>query len=134
MFKYIESAYQSIEAMAIINPKLSNNRTIQIEVEQRDEGSIPHVHVYHDKSRNPNKCSYIRLDRAEYSTHHKDNIPLPKNLKDEFIEIMETPFRKYSSGYEQAVETWADTYESGSFDKFPTDADGNLIIPDYAQL
>ena len=113
MKKYIRTS-EYIEAMAIVNPRLCKNMTIQIEVDQRDEGPIPHMHVYHDKTRNPKKCSYIRLDKAEYSQHHGYNLPLPAKLKKEFIEVMNSPFRKYSSGYEYAVETWADTYEDRS--------------------
>lgn len=34
------------EEMAIINPQFCKNRTIQAEVEQRNEGPIPHLHIY----------------------------------------------------------------------------------------
>lgn len=85
--------YQPIEAMSIINPKLCRNLAIQVEVEQRDEGEIPHLHVYHDKTRNPKKCSYVRLDKAEYSPHH-DIMPLG-NLKDQFIKVMTSPWQKH---------------------------------------
>ena len=88
MVKRIYNENQSLKEMAIINPRLCNQLTIQVEIEQRDEGPIPHVHVYHDKTRNPKECSYIRLDKCAYSEHHKDNKPLPKKLKNQFIELM----------------------------------------------
>lgn len=136
---------EPIESMAIINPRLCRNLTIQVEIEQRDEGPIPHVHVYHDKTRNPNKCSYVRLDLPEYSYHHKDNIPLPSKLKKEFIEVMTSPWSKtkvetptgvrYQTGYEAAVYTWVDTFESeGDYSKFNLDEHGELIQPDYNKL
>lgn len=136
---------QPIEAMAVINPKLCRNLTIQVEVEQRDEGPIPHVHVYHDKTRNPKKCSYIRLDSASYSTHHTDNKILSDRLKEEFIKVMSSPWSKYKvetptgvryqTGYEAAVDTWIDTFEDeGDYSKFNLDANGELIQPDYTQL
>lgn len=30
------------------------------------------MHVYLDKHRDARNCSYIRLDKPEYSTHHGD--------------------------------------------------------------
>ena len=135
-----------IVAMSTINPRLCKNFGIEVEVEQRDEGPIPHVHVYHDSSRNPKKCSYIRLDRAEYSDHHKQpSLPLPKKIKEQFIELMTSPWPKQlhqcadgtirpATGYEAAVDTWVDTYEDGDYSKFSQDGDGNLICPDYSQL
>ena len=74
MVKRIYNENQSLKEMAIINPRLCNQLTIQVEIEQRDEGPIPHVHVYHDKTRNPKECSYIRLDKCAYSEHHKDKV------------------------------------------------------------
>lgn len=135
--------YQPIEAMAIINPKLCRNLAIQVEVEQRDEGDIPHLHVYHDKTRNPKKCSYVRLDKAEYSPHH-DIVPLGK-LKDQFIYVMTSPWQKHmyinnngiartATGYEAAVDTWVETFENDDYSKFNTDSEGNLIMPDYSKL
>ena len=47
--------------MAIINPKLCRNSTIQVEIEQRNEGPIPHIHVYHDKTRNPKKMFICKI-------------------------------------------------------------------------
>ena len=130
--------------MAIINPQLCNNISIQVEVEQRDEGPIPHMHVYHNKTRNPKECSYIRLDAPEYSTHHKDNIPLSNKLKKEFIQVMTQPWQKHiiavpsgyrpATGYEAAVDIWVDTFEKGDYSKFNLDADGNVIPIDYSKL
>lgn len=136
---------QPVEAMAIINPDLCRNLTIQVEVEQRDEGPIPHMHVYHNKERNPKECSYIRLDAAEYSTHHKDNVPLPRSLKKQFIRVMIEPCGddmvvrptgpRYLTGYEEAVRTWVNTFEGkGNYSKFNVDEDGELVPPDYTQL
>lgn len=135
-----------ISAMALINPRLCKSRTILVEVEQLDEGPIPHVHVYHDKTRDPKRCSYIRLDKAEYLTHHggSKGIPFPPNLKKEFIEVMNSPWERHlietssgirpATGYEAAVLIWEDTYEDGSLDKFEVDEEGKLIIPDYGRL
>lgn len=130
--------------MALINPLMSNNLTIRAEIEQRDEGPIPHIHVYHDRTRNPGKCSYIRLDKVAYSEHHKPNLPLPKNLLEEFTSLMTELWTGYiiktpsgyrpATGYEAAVYIWADTYESGSLDKFNLDESGELISLDYSKL
>ena len=77
--------------MAVINPDFCKQLVLQGEVEQRDEGPIPHMHIYHDKTRNPKKCSYIRLDKAEYSDHH-ELIRLSKKLKKQFIKLMIKPY------------------------------------------
>ena len=144
--KKLVKTSEYISAMALINPRLCKSRTILVEVEQLDEGPIPHVHVYHDKTRDPKRCSYIRLDKAEYLTHHggSKGIPLPPNLKKEFIEVMDSPWERHiiettsglrpATGYEAAVLIWEDTYEDGSFDKFEVDEEGKLIIPDYGRL
>lgn len=145
MKRYVRST-KYIEAMAIINPKLCKLLAIQVEVEQRDEGPVPHVHVYHDKTRNPRKCSYVRLDMPEYSYHHSDNIPLPPKLKEQFIQVMNSPWSKEkiempdgsfrsATGYEAAVNTWVDTFESeGDYSKFSFSEDGTLRMPDYSKL
>lgn len=143
MKRFIRSS-DYIQAMATINPQLCNQLQISVEVEQRNEGDIPHVHVYHDKSRNPRKCSYIRLDKPEYSDHHKNAKPLPPALKKEFIEVMTSPWQKElietptgvrpATGYEAAVGIWVDTYEEGNLDKFETDSNGQLIPVDYSNL
>ena len=137
---------RSITAMATINPQLCANRTIRIEVEQRNEGPIPHLHVYHDNTRSKSKCSYIRLDKVAYSDHHgKDKIViLPRKLKEEFVELMNSPWESYiiqtSNGYrpatwyEAAVKIWEDTFEGGNLDKFPTDENGDIIQLDYSDL
>lgn len=140
----IPEELNQIEAMSIINPMLCKKLTIQVEVEQRDEGPIPHMHVYHDKTRNPRKCSYVRLDTAEYSAHHKNNVPLPRRLKEQFLDVMYEPIvqrkfdtsegSRYLTGYEQAVDTWVATFEDGDYSKFNLDKDGELIPPDYTKL
>lgn len=136
-------ASESVVAMAIINPKLCKNRTIQVEVGQRDEGPIPHLHVYLDKTRNPKNCAYIRLDRPEYAPHH-ESAKLSKSQKQEFIEVMEEYWSnrfikstvseqvKQASGYEASVDVWIDTF--GEWEGFKYDENGFPIMPDYSQL
>lgn len=41
-----------------------------IDVEQKDRGTIPHLHVYLDKTRNPKNCGYIQVDTDEYTHYH----------------------------------------------------------------
>ena len=133
--------------MAIINPYLCDQGPIQIEVEQRNEGPIPHMHVYLDHTRDKKNCAYIRLDKAEYMPKH-DSTPLGKS-KDEFIKIMTSEWDGYyfknsktgeirtATGYEMAVKIWVDTYEHISIEKcnkFKFDENGNLIMPDYSKL
>lgn len=136
---------EPLKEMAIINPKMCKQLTIQVEVEQRDEGEIPHVHVYHDKTRNPKNCSYVRLDKCAYSDHHKDNIPLPKNLKKQFIELMSANYighyitdntgKPYpATGYQIAVQTWAETFEDDDLSKFELDDRGLIKQIDYSNL
>ena len=133
-----------LNEMAIINPRKCKNLTIQVEVEQRDEGPIPHLHCYLDKTRNPKNCSYIRLDTVGYSEHHKkDNHPLG-NKKEEFLDVMNSLCSDYIkgkdgnivqlTGYQSAVKTWSETFEDGSFDKFSVDSNGIPIQLDYSNL
>ena len=132
-----------IVAMSIINPQFCKNHSIQIELEQSDEGPIPHVHVYHDHTRNPKKCSYVRLDKAEYSEHHPV-VKLPRKAKREFIDCMKSSWGKQyilsidgdvrvATGYEAAVNIWVDTYED-DYSKFNLDENGIPIMPDYENL
>ena len=134
-----------IEAMTIINPQFCKNHTLHVEVEQSNEGPIPHVHVYHDHTRDSSKCSYVRLDKPEYSLHHHKIVPLPKKIKREFIELMSNIWKKEfiednkgnvrnATGYESAVLTWCDTFEDGDMSKFNLDEDGIPIMPDYSLL
>ena len=142
--KRVMKSLEHNEAIAVINPQSCNRKTIFVEVVQQSEGPIPHLHVYHDKTRDPEKCSYVRLDRAEYFTAHKGGKKLSDNLKKEFIEIMNEPWKKHiietssgyrpATGYEAAVEIWVDTYEHDSLDKFNTDEYGNIIQVDYTSL
>lgn len=140
-----EKYYEPLVEMAIINPKMCKQLTIQVEVEQRDEGYIPHLHVYHNHNRNPKQCSYIRLDKCAYSEHHTDNIPLPKQLKKQFVDVMNTIYKGRvmydyngnvypATGYQAAVMVWAETFENDSLDKFNLDENGLIVQIDYSNL
>ena len=134
---------QYLYEMAIINPRMCRNLTIQVELEQRDEGPIPHVHVYHDKTRNRRKCTCVRLDKAEYTEHHSSGEPLPRKLKEQFISLMTSPSNEYSknnkgkivqlNGHQLAVKIWMDTY-GDNYSMFDFDEDGIPITPDYSKL
>ena len=138
--KRVIIASEYVEAMAVINPKMSKQLTIRAEVVQGGEGEIPHIHVYHSPARNPRECSYIRLDKPEYSPHHKGfkNKPLTKK---QFIELMTALWDKEipgvghisMTGYEGAVNIWVDTYED-DYSKFTIDTEGHIVMPDYTQL
>lgn len=129
--------------MAIINPQLCKQKGIQIELEQRDEGPIPHLHVYLDRTRNPKNCAYVRLDKAEYAPHHKGKKLTGKDKKD-FIEVMTQIWpkqitqsrmsdnEKKATGYQAAVETWIDTF--GETVAFDYDEEGFPKMPDYNKL
>lgn len=145
MFVPTYESWESLKEMAIINPKMCKQLTIQVEIEQRDEGPIPHVHVYHDKTRNPKKCSYIDLTQCAYSKHHKDNIPLPRKLKEQFIDLMNATCKnRYvadyegnlhpATGYQAAVQIWSETFEDDSLDKFELDEHGLIKQMDYSNL
>lgn len=134
-----------IEAMAIINPELCRRVSVQVEIEQSREGPIPHVHVYLDKTRNPKKCAYIRLDKADYSPHHK-SASMSKANRQDFMRVMEETDSdeiirsftnkesvKLASGYDVAVKTWIRSYP-GSEKFFKFDQDGFPIMPDYGRL
>lgn len=134
-----------ITAMVTINPGMCKQYDIEVEVEQRDEGEIPHIHVYPNTKRNPRECSYIRLDKPEYSNHHKHNKKMSKKLKKQFISIMESNWDKHyrecgngeirvATGYEGAVDTWVECYENGEYTKFTLDQNGDPVMPDYTKL
>ena len=136
---------QPIVAMALINPQLCKQLTIHVELEQEDGGPIPYLQVYHDRTRNPKKCSYVRLDRPEYSPHHKDAPPLTRKLKKEFIKLMNDRWGRErvetlsgtlvtTTGYQRAVDIWVETFEDGDYSKFNLDENGLPIVPDYTQL
>ena len=134
--------------MSVVNPQLCKKLGIKVAVVQEGEGPIPHMHVYHGNIEDPKKCSYIRLDRAEYSSHHgasKSILKLLKKQKDALIEILHSYCSKQfheaadgtlrkATGYEAAVDTWVDTYEEGDYSKFNLDDNGDLICPDYSRL
>ena len=135
----------SLVEMAIINPKMCKQLSIQVEVEQRDEGPVPHVHVYLDKTRNKKNCSFVRLDKPEYCTHHKDGKPLNRKQKTEFIELMNHIAKGAviydkdgnmlpANGYQSAVMIWSETYEDGDLSKFTLDENGLIVTPDYSNL
>lgn len=134
---------QYLYEMAIINPRMCRNLAIQVEIEQRDEGPIPHVHVYHDKTRDRRKCSCVRLDEAKYTIHHKGKKPLPRKLKEQFIELMNNPSNEYMknnkgdlvelNGHQLAVKIWQDTY-GDEYSHFEFDENEIPITPDYRKL
>ena len=134
-----------VRAMETINPQMCDQFGVYVEVEQGGEGPVPHVHVYWDKSRSPRKCSYVRLDKAEYSDHHKQpSKPLPRQVKKVFLDVMTKEWGRPSvlengtsvtlTGYQRAVDVWVDTYESGSYDKFKLDEQGLPVMPNYNRL
>lgn len=141
--KRVTKYAEDIFCMEIINPVLCKNSSIEIEVEQRNEGIIPHMHVYLDKTRDPKNCAYVRLDKAEYTPHHVSK-EFSKKKKREFLSIMEanwdlhfirsktTDAIKEASGYEAAVQTWIETY--GETLPFTYDAEGYLVMPNYNSL
>ena len=86
------------------------------------------------------KCSYVRLDKAEYAPHHIKN-ELGDEEKEEFIRIMQSPWEKpYDksnitlTGYQQAVQIWLDTFGDIYPWQFELDENGLPIMPDYTKL
>ena len=143
LYEALKLEEQYLYEMAIVNPKLCRQLTIQAEICQRDEGPIPHIHIFHDKTRNPKKCSCIRLDEVAYSPHHKSTIELPRKLKKEFIKLMTLLSNDFMeddngnvirlNGYQSAVKTWVETYED-NYNKFKLDERGIPITLDYTKL
>lgn len=103
-----------------------------------NEGQTPHVHVYLDKTRDSRKCAVVRLDRAEYSTHHGEPVVrMNKRQKKEFLRIMKSQWNSRlgsGTGYERAVDIWVDAFEGGSYEKFTLDTNGAPVMPDYETL
>ena len=141
MYRYLHT----VEAMSTINPQLNKQLGIDVAIYDTNEGPIPHIHVFLDKTRNPKNCAVVRLDKAEYSTHHGEPVvKMNKKQKDQFIRIMtsEWPGRyiEYNghpvpaTGYEYAVSIWVESFEDGSYDKFMFDSNGVLVMPDYSSL
>lgn len=140
MYKYLHT----VEAMSRINPQLLENLSIEVVMYDENEGQIPHVHVYHDKTKDKRNCSVVRLDKAEYSTHHGEPVKLNKQQKRQFVQVMSTVWPKHfvetstgvrpATGYEYCVTTWADAFEHGSYDKFKLDENGVPVMPDYEAL
>lgn len=145
MKRYLHPIY----AMSTINPKMQKGWAIEVVIYDNNEGSVPHVHVYHDATRD--KCAYIRLDKAEYSLHddqnspNSKNYPLSKKQLAQFIQVMSSPWPKHfielndgtirvATGYEYAVMTWIDAYGDKEADKFTWNEDGSPRMPDYLLL
>jgi len=136
--------------MAKINPPLhrkilDTTGFIYVSVPQGSEDSVPHLHVYLDKSINDKNCSFIRLDKAEYSPHH-DIIKLSRKLVDSFMSIMTGIWSKHyvrekdgtirsATGYEAAVDIWIDTHGIDDGITFEIDeSTGIWIMPPYQDL
>lgn len=146
-------AYEPIMAMATINPKLCNSKSVRLEVVQGGEGNNPHIHVYHKDG----SVSYVDLTKPAYAEHHKNDRrkvkPLSKKQLKDFVEIMKTVWDKYAieineldengnptgntyfvkaTGYEAAVQIWTDTY--GGEERFSYYIDGRPVMPNYETL
>ena len=144
-------AKEPIMAMATINPKLCQQKSIRVEVVQGGEGNKSHVHVYW----NDGQVSYISLTSPTYAEHHHDNmgVPLTRKTRKEFVEIMSAIWNKYaielyvlddngnptedtyferSTGYEAAVQIWVDTY--GDDPELKYEKNGRPIMPDYSKI
>lgn len=140
-----------IGVMCTINPKMcgSGSVKLQIEIEERDEGPVPHLHVYLSQERDPKNCVCVQLNAAAYFDHHNAKPPktFNKEQKERFIEIMTSLWSgrctesitggkvRPANGYEAAVRIWSDCYE----DHYPNvsfryDSGGFLIMPDYYGL
>lgn len=128
----------------LINPAYCKSHDIQIEVEQGNELDSPHVHVYHRSDRELSKCSYIKLNAAEYLDHGiLPGIMLTVEAKKQFLEAMSSPSDYYwfnkeekpieLTGHQYAVMVWVETFEE-DYLKFEMDENGLPIMPDYYQL
>lgn len=62
--KLVKANSSDMFCMSVINTQLCKQLSVQIEVEQGDEGRIPHMHIYLDKHRDARNCGYIRLDNS----------------------------------------------------------------------
>jgi len=138
-----------VYAMSTINPQMQRNWAMKAVIYDSNEGPIPHIHVYHDADHS--KCSYVRLDKAEYSLHHDQNdpntknTPLDKKQLADLIKLLSSPWPRHyieladgtirvATGYEYCVTTWIDAYGDQEADKFSYDENGNLVMPDYSLL
>lgn len=142
---------EPIMAMATINPKLCEQKSIRLEVVQGGEGDKAHIHVYW----NDGRVSYVDLTAPIYAEHHhgKKGVPLNRKTRKEFIEIMSAVWNKYAielfkldadgeptdetyftraTGYEAAVQLWIDTYDND--ERFKFGKDGRPIMPDYRKI
>lgn len=137
MYIYVQDQ-REISAMTTVNLQINRQLSIDVVVFDSNEGPIPHVHVYLDKTRDPKNCAVVRLDKAEYSTHHGEPVvKMNKKQKKEFVRIMKSQWNSRISsgtGYERAVDIWVDAFEEGSYDKFTLDDNGAPVMPDYGNL
>lgn len=141
MYKYSHP----VEAMSTINPRLTKQLSIAVAIYDINEGPIPHVHVFFDRTRDKRKSVVIRLDKAEYSHHHGDPTrKLNKKEKEQFVRLMTSKWpNRYVSyqgnpveatGYQYAVDIWVESFEDGSYDKFTLDENGVPVMPNYENL
>jgi hypothetical protein len=150
---------EPITAMATINPGLNRNHKSLVFIAQQNEGPLPHIHVKFQNSSGKTVQSHISLTSAEYSKHHKNGVKMPKDIKEEFLKVMNTVWIKHTvpqkvydskdkftgqyqpvpaTGYEAAVDIWIDTWELDEEKgkaKFQWDeVTGKVIMPDYTLL
>lgn len=135
--------YELSSPVQYINPKLCKTKNIHIELRQNNIDTLPHLHVYVDKNRNPEKSVYIRLDKPEYIPQF-ESVTLSLEQKNEFIEIMKTTWEnhyiksnisneiKQASGFEASVDIWTNTF--GKSKEIKYDEKGFPVMPDYTQL
>ena len=124
-------------AAFIINSKLCERLNIQVEIDKSEDRFVPQVRVYHDKTHDPRKCSFVCLHKAEYCTLHADAPVLPSALKDEFIAVMtsyvDTSEGGKLTGYEMSVGFWVDTYGK-KCGEYSFDDKDEHVMPDYTRL
>lgn len=143
--KKLITEYQSIYGMAFINPRMCKNSKIpiRIEVEEGGEGPIPHMHVFFDSYRNPERLSYIRLDEPGYLPNHKSYRPTKKEFNS-MIHVLKSEWPRrtifsrnsdeeiIATGYQAAVDVWIESNGDKYIDQFQFDEDGFPIMPNYS--
>lgn len=131
--------------LALINPRLCKRSSIEIAIEQHDtETIIPYLHVFLDNMWDLKNCAFVRLDKPEY-VPEKNTIRLSTKQKEELLYILSSESKdhwitsivdknniKIATGYEVAVQVWADTFEENN--KIQYDKNGFPVMPDYAML
>lgn len=131
----------AIQSYAQLDPKYEGNQHIKkVDVVQGGEGPVSHMHV----TMRDGSVSYVRLDVAEYTPHHKDGHILNSKERRElvrflskieprrYVQSFNTDDVRKATNYESAVDYWVSTY--GHEDKFVLDADGFPVMPDYSEL